>query len=201
MDTIFSYLNNLIILSNENFFLSVFIFFIFFTIYYTFSFPGSLIFNFFSGFIYVFLFGFVIVILGLTLGSLFFFIFSKFFFKKLFYNYYKKYTQNLNKYIEKSSYEYLIIFRMIPGPPLMLKNVILSLLEISYFKFILISIIGLTPFNLSAVYIGNKISNLQNIRNISIGDILTWDILIIIILIVLIISIRIKFKNKKRPSM
>ena len=106
----------------------------------------------------------------------------------------------MDKFIKDSSIEYLIIFRMIPGPPLMLQNILLSLFDISVYNFIISTIVGATPIIFFSIMIGNKINNLVSVNNITVTDILTWDLLIIILLIVIIIITRIIYKNKNKKS-
>ena len=80
----------------------------------------------------------------------------------------------------------------------MVQNIILSLLDISIFKFLLASFIGFTPILLTAVIIGNKIKNIQLIKGISGQDIFTLDILIFVIsVLILLLILKIKFKKNK----
>ena len=203
MDFIFSNIHNFIAFTNDNYFISLLLFFIFFTFIASISLPGLSILAALSGYIYGIFFGFFAVIFALSLGSFIFFLISKFFLRTIFHKYYNKYSENLSNYIKDSSFEYLIIFRMIPGPPLLLQNILLSILNISAFKFIVSSFIGLTPLNLAVVYIGNKIGNIQNIRNLSTSEIFTWDLILFIFLLILIISIRIIYKknNKNKKTL
>ena len=200
MDFIFSNIYDFINFTNDNYFISLLFFFMLFIFIASISLPGLSILVALSGYIYGIFFGFFVVIFSLTLGSFVFFLISKFFLRKIFHKYYDKYSENLSNYIKDSSFEYLIIFRMIPGPPLLLQNILLSILNISSFKFILSSFIGLTPLNLAVVYIGNKIGNIQNIRNLSSSEIFTWDVILFIFLLILIISIRIIYKNRKNKK-
>ena len=148
-----------------------------------------------SGYLFGIYFGFIISILSLTFGSLVFFILSKILFKYFFIEYYGKYAQNINKYISNSTLEYLIIFRLVPGLPLMAQNIILSLLDIPKIKFLLATFIGLTPIFLISVIIGNKIKNIQLIKEISSHDLFTWDIVLIVSVLILLLILKIKFKK------
>ena len=148
-----------------------------------------------SGYLFGIYYGFIISILSLTFGSLVFFILSKILFKYFFIKYYEKYAQNINKYISNSTVEYLIIFRLLPGLPLLVQNMILSLLDISISKFLLATFIGFTPIMLISVFIGNKIKNIQLITEISSQDIFTWDFIVIIFVLVLLLILKIKFKK------
>ena len=148
-----------------------------------------------SGYLFGIYYGFIISILSVTFGSLIFFILSKIFLKYFFSKYYEKYAQNINKYISDSTLEYLIIFRLVPALPLMLQNMILSLLDISKFNFLLATFIGFTPVLLTSVIIGNKIKNIQLIKEISSQDLFTWDIVLIISVLILLLILKIKLKK------
>ena len=195
MKFFFSLLENMLLYTQDNYFISIFFFFLFLLFYSIISFPGLLIFTSISGYLFGIYYGFIISILSATLGSLVFFFLSKIFFKYFFIQYYEKYAQNINKYISHSTVEYLIIFRLIPGLPLMVQNIILSLLDISIFKFFIVTFIGFTPVFFISVFIGNKIKNFQLIKGISSQDFFTWDFIFIISLLVLILVLRIKLKK------
>ena len=198
MDFFILYLNDIIYFTGENIYLTIIIYSLFLILYATLSLPGLIIFIIFSGYLFGIYIGYLVSIISISFGSLTFFIFSKYFLKRLFYRYYKKYSQNINNYISNSSSEYIIIFRLIPGTPLMVQNIILSFLDISYLKFIVTSILGFSPLVLTCVIIGNKILDYQTINNINEFNVFTYDFIILLFLIILIISIRIYFKYKKK---
>ena len=77
----------------------------------------------------------------------------------------------------------------------MAQNMILSLLDITIFKFLLASFIGFTPIQLTAVIIGNKIKNIQLIKEISGQDIFTLDIVLVISVFILLLILRVKLKK------
>jgi len=136
MEFFFSLIQDILSYSQDNYFISILVFFFFLLCYSVFSLPGLLIFTSMSGYLFGIYHGFIISILSITFGSLVFFILSKIFFKYFFIEYYEKYAQNINKYISHSTFEYLIIFRLVPGLPLMIQNIILSLLDIPKLKFL-----------------------------------------------------------------
>jgi len=158
--------------------------------------PGNLIFVASAGYFFGIYIGYIISILSIVLGSLIFFTVSKLFLKKLFTNVYDRYSTKINKYISNSSIEYLILFRMVPGPPLMMQNVCLSIVKISSIKFILTSFIGFSPIIFVAVYVGSKIKSLESIKNITMNSILSRDVLIIVGIMIFFLSLRIIFKKK-----
>ena len=196
MNEFFVFLDFLNIYINANFNLSIIIFFIFLLVYNTFSVPGNLIFVASAGYFFGIYIGYIISILSIVLGSLIFFTVSKLFLKKLFTNVYDRYSTKINKYISNSSIEYLILFRMVPGPPLMMQNVCLSIVKISSIKFILTSFIGFSPIIFVAVYFGSKIKSLESIKNITMNSILSRDVLIIVGIMIFFLSLRIIFKKK-----
>ena len=128
------------------------------------------------------------------MGVFFFIILSKYFFINYFNNYLSKYTDKLNKIIKKSSYEYLILIRLIFGIPLFVQNLFISTLEISKFKFIVSSLIGFSPYFLIFSFVGDKISNLLEIKSLSIKNIFSIEIIVILIILVLILIFRIFYK-------
>ena len=195
MDFFFSLLQNILLYSQDNYFISILFFFFFLLCYSILSLPALIIFTSMSGYLFGIYHGFIISILSITFGSLLFFILSKIFFKYFFIKYYEKYAQNINKYISSSTVEYLIIFRLVPGLPLMAQNMILSLLDISIFKFLLATFIGFIPIISLSVFIGNKIKDIQLIKEISGKDLFTWDIVVIISILILFLILKIKFKK------
>ena len=194
IDYILIILNYIQTLIFENYLLALSLYFLFCLFFFFLSLPGGLIVTLSSGFFFGFFIGFLINIISITIGSLFFIILSKYFFLNYFNNYLLKYTDKLNKIIKKSSYEYLILIRLIFGIPLIGQNLFISTLEISKFKFILSSLIGFTPYFLIFSYVGDKISNLIEIKSFSFADIFSIEITFILIILVLILILRIFYK-------
>ena len=196
MTEFYAFLDFLNTYINTNFNFSIFIFFIFLLVYNMFSIPGNLIFVASAGYFFGIYIGNIISILSIVFGSFIFFTASKLLLKKIFINFYNKYSLKINRYISNSSIEYLIMFRMIPGPPLMIQNVCLSILKIHSFKFILTSFIGFSPIIFIAVYYGSKIKSYESIKNITMNSIISRDVLIFIALVIFFLSLRIVFKKK-----
>ena len=187
-------LNYIQILVFDNYLLALITYFIFCLLFFFLSLPGGIIVTLSSGFFFGFYIGFLINIISITIGSLFFIILSKYFFVNYFNNYLLKYTDKLNKIIKKSSYEYLILIRLIFGIPLFVQNLFISTLEISKFKFIVSSLIGFSPYFLIFSFVGDKISNLLEIKSFSIKNIFSIEIIVILIILVLILIFRIFYK-------
>ena len=191
IDFVLIVLNYTQILIEENYFFALVIYLLFCLFFFFLSLPGSLFIILSSGFFFGFYIGFLINILSVTFGSLFFTMISKYFFLNYFNNYLSKYTNKLNKIIKKSSYEYLILVRLIFGIPLIVQNLFISTLEISKFKFIISTLIGFTPYFLIFSYAGDRISNLFEIKSFSIRNLFSYEIIILIIIFVGLIIFRI----------
>ena len=196
MDIFLKYLDFITYYVDNNFLLSAFLFFIFLVIYNSFSLPGNLFFFLSSGFFFNVYIGFLINILSIVIGSLNFFIFSKLFFKFFLSKFYNKYSNKITKIIKNSSYEYLILLRLISLFPLMVQNICLSILNISKTKFIITTFIGFIPIMFLAAFIGNEISNFVELKNFKMKDLFSSNFLLIFLLLISIIILRIFFKKK-----
>ena len=199
IDYLLIILNYIQILILENYILALISYFLFCLFFFLLSLPGALIVTISSGFFFGFYIGFLINIISITIGSLFFIILSKHFFLNYLNNHFLKYTNKLNKIVKKSSYEYLILIRLIFGVPLIVQNLFISTLEISKFKFIVSSLIGFTPYFLIFTYVGDKVSNLLEIKYFSVKNIFSIEIIVILIILALILIFRIFYKiNSKK---
>lgn len=179
-----------------NFAFSLFLFFVFIFFYSFFSLPGLILCLVFAGYAFGFYWAVLVCLISFNIGCLCFFIISKLLLKRFFKKYYDKYTKQIHKFIKGSTLEYLIIFRLIPGPPLLIQNILLSLLEIPSTKFILATVIGSSPIMIFCILIGNKLNNIVNLNSFNSSDIFTWDLLLILFFIILMLLIRILYKKK-----
>ena len=194
-EIIFNLLINLNDFVSTYYIFSFCLFFIISTLYFTFSLPGGIIILLSSGFFFGFIGGFFLNIISICLGSLIFIIFSKTLIKGLFEKYYVKFSDKLSTYIKSSSYEYLILIRLIIGPPLLFQNICISLLNISKTKILITSFIGFAPLMLLFSYLGSHVSNIIELKSFTIADIFTYEIIIIFVLIISILFFRIFIKK------
>ena len=194
-DIIFNFLINLNEFVSTYYIFSFCLFFIISTLYFTFSSPGGIIILLSSGFFFGFIGGFFLNIISICFGSLIFIIFSKTLIKGLFEKYYVLFSDKLSTYIKSSSYEYLILIRLIIGPPLLFQNICISLLNISKTKILITSFIGFTPSMLLFSYLGSHVSNIIELKAFTIADIFTSEIIIIFVLIISILFFRIFIKK------
>ena len=196
IDVIFNFLIQFDLLIKNNLELSLILYFLFSFLFFTFSLPGSLIIILASSFFFGFITGFIINITTIVLGSLCFFLFFKNLFKKYFNKQIEKFSDKLNKIIKKSSFEYLVLLRLIFGVPLFVQNLFLSTLNISKTKFIISSFIGFTPYFLLFSFIGNQFSNLIEIKEFQLSNILSFELILIFLLLIIFLLLRIFFKFK-----
>lgn len=196
IDVIFNFLIQFDLLIKNNLELSLILYFLFSFLFFTFSLPGSLIIILASSFFFGFITGFIINITTIVLGSLCFFLFFKNIFKKYFNKQIEKFSDKLNKIIKKSSFEYLILLRLIFGVPLFVQNLFLSTLNISKTKFIISSFIGFTPYFLLFSFIGNQFSDLIEVKEFQLSNILSFELILIFLLLIIFLLLRIFFKFK-----
>jgi len=196
IDVIFNFLIQFDLLIKNNLELSLILYFLFSFLFYTFSLPGSLIIILASSFFFGFITGFIINITTIVLGSLCFFLFFKNIFKKYFNKQIEKFSDKLNKIIKKSSFEYLVLLRLIFGVPLFVQNLFLSTLNISKTKFIISSFIGFTPYFLLFSFIGNQFSDLIEVKEFQLSNILSFELILIFLLLIFFLLLRIFFKFK-----
>ena len=196
IDVIFNFLIQFDLLIKNNLEFSLILYFLFSFLFFTFSLPGSLIIILASSFFFGFITGFIINITTIVLGSLCFFLFFKNLFKKYFNKQIEKFSDKLNKIIKKSSFEYLVLLRLIFGVPLFVQNLFLSTLNISKTKFIISSFIGFTPYFLLFSFIGNQFSDLIEVKEFQLSNILSFELILIFLLLIIFLLLRIFFKFK-----
>ena len=196
IDVIYNFLIQFDLFIKNNFELSLILYFLFSFLFFTFSLPGSLIIILASSFFFGFIIGFIINITTIVLGSLCFFLFFKNIFKKYFNKQIEKFSDKLNKIIKKSSFEYLVLLRLIFGVPLFVQNLFLSTLNISKTKFIISSFVGFTPYFLLFSFIGNQFSDLIEVKEFQLRNILSFELIVIFFILIIFLLLRIFFKFK-----
>ena len=198
LETIFFYIEFLNTNLDNNFIIFILLYIIFIIIFFTFSLPGGPIPLMLSGFFFGFYLGFFINILSLLIGSYFFVTFAKNILKKFFSEFYLKLSKKFDNLIKNSSYEYLIIFRLIQGNPLFVQNLCISFLNLSKIKFLISSFIGFCPAVIIFTYVGSKFSQIYQIKYINYSDIITKDFIYFLIFFILILILRIIYKRTKK---
>ena len=156
MENFYSYIN-FINQNLEDYYLIFFLVYFFsLIIFFSLSLPGGPILAIASGFFFGFYIGFLINIFSLMIGSYCFVYVAKIALKKIFNQWFLKYSDKISNLIKRSSYEYLIVFRLIQGNPLFIQNLTIAFLNISKTKFLISSLIGFSPLIILYSYFGTK---------------------------------------------
>ena len=198
IDFIVLYINFINLFIEDNFYFTLIIYFIISFIIFFFSIPGSTLIIITSAFFLDVYYAFLINILSISLGSLFFIIFMKKLLIKYFEKYINKYFYIFEKIIKKSSLEYLILLRLIIGPPLFVQNIFLATLNVSKISIFFSTFIGFTPYFILYTIIGNQISNLQSINQLTFRNIISLEFLIILSVLAVFLILRIYLKTKNK---
>ena len=196
MDNFFLIINLIELIKANNFIYILFLFTLLSYIYNSLCLPGNMVFIVFSGYLFGTYTGFLVSLLTISLGSFNFYLVSKFIFFRFFPSIYKKYSLKIDTYVKNSTFEYLVIIRMIPGPPLMLQNFLFSLVNVGKLKFLFSTFIGLTPIIFITSFFGSKLKSINDIKNYSINEILTFDFFIFIFIIILLVLVKVYYNKK-----
>ena len=198
LENFFLYINFINQNLENNYLIFSLIYFFSLIFFFSLSLPGSPILLITTGFFFGFYIGFIINIFSILIGSYFFVFFAKSFLKNFFNKLYVKFSYKLNKLIKNSSYEYLIIFRLIQGNPLFFQNLCLSFLNISKTKFLLTSFVGFSPVIIIYTYFGSKLLEIYEIKNIKYNDIFSKEFIFIILIFILLLIFRIIYNYKRK---
>lgn len=199
IDIIYDHLDYInTVFNNENYQnISKILFFLCILVYQTIGLPGHVVLMLMAGFFYGTYLGFILCLTSLVLGSFIFFLFGKNLLLRYFSNKIEKYAKKIDQYIAGSKLEYIVIFRLFPGTPLFLQNLILSFLNIGNKKFLLATILGNIPGTFVVVHFGSQINNLKNLDKLSTSDIFSVEFYISIFLIIMLFLIKIFISKKK----
>ena len=182
-----------------NYTISIILYFSLLVIFFTFSLPGTTVAVMSSGFLFGFFFGFflgfIINIFAISIGSLFFVLFSKSLFQKLFKKNFIKYSSKISHLIKNSSFEYLILLRLIIGPPLIVQNICLSLMNGSKIKIFVSTFVGFIPIIGFLSYIGSYLNNILDLKKIKFDNLISMEFLLILFFLIFLLLLRIYLKK------
>ncbi len=178
-----------------NYTISIILYFFLLVIFFTFSLPGATVVVISSGFFFGFFLGFIINIFAISIGSLFFVLFSKLLLQKLFKKIFIKYSSKISKLIQNSSFEYLILLRLIVGPPLVVQNICLSLMNVSKIKIFVSTFVGFIPIIGFLSYIGSYLNNIFDLKKIKFDNLISIEFLVILFFLIFLLLLRIYLKK------
>ena len=200
LDTLFSNLEIVKNFISLNYFFSITIFLVFYSLLILCNFPLASLLSMTSGFLFGTWIGGLIAIVGGTLGAFGVFIIAKYFFldfiKSRILNKYS-YIQN---YFNKNDKELMLLIRIIPGVPFFVQNLILAGVGADNKKFIYTSLFGLAPWSFIFASIGQGLEEIfVNQTKISFSLVAQPEYLIpigaIASLVILIILFKKRFKT------
>ena len=197
MEILFFILDYIEIKIEYNYLFTLLFFFIFLTIYSTLSIPGNIIFIVAAGYFFGTSVGFLLSICSIVIGSFLFFIFVSSFLKIFFNKKMHAYTKNIYNYLINSKFEYLVIFRLIPGIPLFLQNFLLSTININKIKFLLSTFLGFTPIIYLMVFFGDHLKDFNKLKSLSFNDFFSMNFILLLFFIIFLLIIRIFILHKK----
>ena len=183
-------------IDEENYFVSSIFFFLFLTLYNVIGLPGHVFLMLVSGYFFGTYFGFLLCLTSIVLGSFIFYLFGKNLCIKFFPGFLNKYSNKINHYVKKNTLEYLVIFRLFPGTPLFLQNLILCFLNINKKVFFLSTVIGFAPGVFVTVYFGDQINNFKNINSIKVSDVFSLEFYLSIFIVIIVLFIKIFYSKK-----
>lgn len=159
--------------------------------------PLAFISSLIGGLLFGTIIGGMISTLGATLGATIVFIVVKYFFYNFFNTKIFKYLEKFNKQYKNNEFLFLIILRLIPGPPFALQNLIAACFGASNSKFILSTFFGIMPMTLIISNIGSNVKKiLDSGQQIGPHLLLKPEYIIPILLLIGFITLGLFLKNK-----
>ncbi|WP_066501926.1 TVP38/TMEM64 family protein [Abyssisolibacter fermentans] len=118
------------------------------------------------GFLFGWVLGFMYAIIGITIGALLTFVFSRFIISDLIWKNYSQKIEQINKHMEKDAFKYFVSLRLIPFFPICIANYAGGLSKLSLVEFTLSTIIGKLPYCIIYSVAGDNIINIENISEV-----------------------------------
>ena len=199
-----TFFSNLEIIQNfilQNFFVSIFIVILSYSVLIMCNFPFASLLSMINGFLFRTWIGGTISILGGTIGAFGVFLIAKFFFLDFIKNKFLNKYSYIEYYFNKNDLELMMLIRIIPAIPFFLQNLILAGLGAHNKKFFYTTLIGLAPWSFIFGSIGQGLEEIfVNKTELSFSLIAQPEYMvplsIIIVLIIFILIFKKKFKEK-----
>lgn len=168
-----------------NFFLSLFIFIALIATSTALNTPGGSIKSIIAGYYFGAFVGSLSIIISVTLGS--FIIFTAY--RRLtnkYININKKYYSFFKRYFYKFDWFFLVFIRLIPVIPLSIQNILISSTNITKFKFIFTTFVGISPIIVIYCLIGETLLNLSKLTKFNFLGIFNSNLFNIFLSLILI---------------
>ena len=161
------------LLINESYLFYYFSFFLAYIVVTALALPISLLKTLLAGALFGLLPGVILTSFASTIGSTLCFLISRYLFKDIFQEKYKKYLVKVNLGIKKEGLLYLLFLRLSPIFPFFLINLTFGLTQMKWTNFYWISQLGMLPATVLFVNAGNQLSQINNLE-----DILTMKVIV-----------------------
>ena len=158
---------------DEKFLFYYLLFFIAYIIVTALALPTSLLKTLLAGALFGLLPGVILTSFASTIGSTLCFLLSRYLFKDLIQEKYKKYLSKVNQGIKEEGLLYLFFLRLSPIFPFFIINLTFGLTNMKWTNFYWISQLGMLPATILFVNAGKQLSQINNLE-----DILTMKVII-----------------------
>ena len=164
---------NLQLFIDERFLFYYILFFFAYIIVTALALPISLLKTLLAGALFGLLPGVILTSFASTIGSTLCFLLSRYLFKDLIQEKYKKYLSKVNQGIKEEGLLYLFFLRLSPILPFFIINLTFGLTNMKWINFYWISQLGMLPATILFVNAGKQLSQINNLE-----DILTMKVII-----------------------
>ena len=161
------------LLINDRYLFYYLLFFLGYIVVTALALPISLLKTLLAGALFGLLPGVILTSFASTIGSTLCFLISRYLFKDIFQEKYKKYLVKVNLGIKKEGLLYLLFLRLSPIFPFFLINLTFGLTQMKWTNFYWISQLGMLPATVLFVNAGNQLSQIDNLE-----DILTMKVIV-----------------------
>ena len=161
------------LLINDRYLFYYLLFFLGYIVVTALALPISLLKTLLAGALFVLLPGVILTSFASTIGSTLCFLLSRYLFKDLIQEKYKKYLSKVNQGIKEEGLLYLFFLRLSPIFPFFIINLTFGLTNMKWTNFYWISQLGMLPATILFVNAGKQLSQINNLE-----DILTMKVII-----------------------
>ena len=160
------------------------------------SIPGAAILSLAAGFLFGF-WGVLYVNIGATIGAIMAFLVAQYLIGDWLQKRYAEKLASFNKEIAENGYNYLLTLRLIPIFPFFLVNIFAGITKIPIVTYTWTTMVGIVPASFVFIYAGRQLGSIDTM-----GDILSWQIMLVFVLFGLLglIPVFIKKVMKKKTG-
>ena len=164
----------------QNFLLTLVLFFLVYVVVTGLSLPGAAILTLFAGALFGFVTGTILVSFASTLGATVAFVIARFIFRDAILSRFKDQLQVIEDGVKKDGAFYLFALRLVPAFPFFVVNLVMSITPIKTFTFMWVSQVGMLAGTMVFVNAGAQVSQIETL---SITGILTPGLIISFVLL------------------